>query len=85
MLKVRGDSMINAGILDGDYLMIKQQNTAQNVDMVAALIEDEATVKTFYREKNHIRLQPENPAYEPIIVENNLQILGKVIGLFRKY
>jgi repressor LexA len=85
MLKVRGDSMINAGILDGDYLMIKQQNTAQNGDMVAALIEDEATVKTFYREKNHIRLQPENPAYEPIIVENNLQILGKVIGLFRKY
>lgn len=85
MLRVKGDSMLNAGILDGDYLLIKQQSTAQNGDMVAALIEDEATVKTFYREKGHIRLQPENPSYEPIIVENNLSILGKVIGLFRKY
>ena len=85
MLKVRGDSMINAGILDGDYIMVKQQNTANNGDIVAALIGDEATVKTFYKEKGHIRLQPENPSYEPIIVEDDLTILGKVIGLFRKY
>ncbi len=84
MLKVRGDSMLNAGILDGDYILVKQQPTADNGDMVVALIEDEATVKTFYKEKGHFRLQPENPAYEPIIVDN-LSILGKVIGLFRKY
>ncbi len=84
MLKVRGDSMINAGILDGDYILVKQQNTANNGDMVVALIEDEATVKTFYKEKGYYRLQPENPAYEPIIVQD-LSILGKVIGLFRKY
>ena len=84
MLKVKGDSMINAGILNGDYIIIKQQNTANNGDIVAALIEDEATVKTFYKEHGHFRLQPENPDYEPIIVEN-LSILGKVIGLFRKY
>lgn len=84
MLKVRGDSMINAGILDGDYILVRQQNTAENGDMVVALIDEEATVKTFYKEKGYFRLQPENPAYEPIIVEN-LSILGKVIGLFRKY
>ena len=85
MLKVRGDSMIEAGILDGDYILVKQQNTANNGDIVAALIGDEATVKTFYRENGHIRLQPENPSYEPIIVKDGLTILGKVIGLFRKY
>jgi len=84
MLKVKGDSMINAGILDGDYIIVKQQNTADNGDMVVALIDDEATVKTFYKEKDYFRLQPENPAYEPIIVKE-LSILGKVIGLFRKY
>lgn len=84
MLKVRGDSMINAGILDGDYILVKQQNTANNGDIVVALIDDEATVKTFYKEKDHFRLQPENPDYEPIIVKD-LNILGKVIGLFRKY
>ncbi|NLU52934.1 MAG: transcriptional repressor LexA [Clostridiaceae bacterium] len=84
MLKVKGDSMINAGILDGDYIIVKQQNTANNGDMVVALIDDEATVKTFYKEKDYFRLQPENPAYEPIIVKE-LSILGKVIGLFRKY
>ncbi len=84
MLKVRGDSMINAGILDGDYILVKQQSTADNGDMVVALIDEEATVKTFYKEKGFYRLQPENPAYEPIIVKN-LSILGKVIGLFRKY
>jgi len=85
MLKVRGDSMINAGILDGDYILVKQQNTANNGDIVAALIGEEATVKRFYKEKDHIRLQPENPAYEPIIVKDELTILGKIIGLFRKY
>jgi repressor LexA len=85
MLKVRGDSMINAGILDGDYIMVKQQNTANNGDIVAALIGEEATVKTFYKEKGHIRLQPANPSYDPIIVEDDLTILGKVIGLFRQY
>ncbi|MGI6124977.1 MAG: transcriptional repressor LexA [Acetivibrionales bacterium] len=84
MLKVKGDSMINAGILEGDYILVKQQSTANNGDMVVALIEDEATVKTFYKEKGYYRLQPENPDYEPIIV-NELNILGKVIGLFRKY
>lgn len=84
MLKVRGDSMINAGILDGDYIIVRQQNTAINGDIVVALIDDEATVKTFYKETDHYRLQPENPDYEPIIVKD-LLILGKVIGLFRKY
>lgn len=85
MLKVRGDSMIQAGIMDGDYILVKQQNTAENGDIVAALIGEEATVKRFFKEKDHIRLQPENPAYEPIIVKDNLTVLGKVIGLFRKY
>jgi repressor LexA len=84
MLKVKGESMINAGILDGDNIIVKQQNTANNGDIVVALIEDEATIKTFYKEKDHYRLQPENPDYEPIIVKE-LNILGKVIGLFRKY
>ncbi|HBR03359.1 MAG TPA: repressor LexA [Ruminiclostridium sp.] len=84
MLKVKGDSMVNAGILDGDYIIVKQQSTANNGDMVVALIDDEATVKTFYKEKGSYRLQPENPDYEPIIVKE-LSILGKVIGLFRKY
>lgn len=84
MLKVRGDSMINAGIMDGDYIIVRQQNTANNGDIVAALIDEEATVKTFYKEKGHYRLQPENPDYEPIIVKE-LRILGKVTGLFRKY
>jgi len=84
MLKVSGESMINAGIFNGDFIMVKQQSTANNGDIVAALIEDEATVKTFYKEKNYIRLQPENPDYEPIICKSDLRILGKVIGLFRK-
>ena len=84
MLRVKGESMLNAGILDGDYILVKQQNNANNGDMVVALIEDEATVKTFYKERDHYRLQPENPDYEPIIVKE-LSILGKVIGLFRKY
>jgi len=83
MLTVRGESMIEAGILDGDYILIKRQNTAENGQIVVALIEEEATVKTFYKEKDHIRLQPENHTMEPIIVPD-CQILGKVSGVFRK-
>lgn len=77
--------MVNKGILDGDLVIVKQQNTAENGDIVVALIEDETTVKTFYREKDYIRLQPENENYEPIIVKDNVTILGKVIALFRKF
>ena len=83
MLTVRGESMIEAGILDGDYILVKRQNTARNGEIVVALIEDEATVKTFYKEKGHIRLQPENSTMDPIIVPN-CEILGKVAGVFRK-
>ena len=83
MLTVSGESMIEAGILDGDYIIVKRQNTANNGEIVVALIEDEATVKTFYKEKGHIRLQPENSLMEPIIVPN-CEILGKVVGVFRK-
>ena len=83
MLTVRGESMIEAGILNGDYILVKKQNTANNGEIVVALIEDEATVKTFYKEKDHIRLQPENSTMDPIIVPN-CEILGKVIGVFRK-
>jgi len=85
MLKVKGESMIEAGILDGDLILVKQQQTASNGEIVVALIDDEATVKTFYKENGHIRLQPENSSMEPIIVESNISILGIVIGLFRKY
>lgn len=85
LLKVKGESMIDAGILDGDYVLVKEQLTAENGDMVVALIEDSATVKDFYREDGHIRLQPRNPAMDPILVssEQDLQILGIVIGVFR--
>jgi len=82
LLKVQGDSMIGAGILDGDYVLVQQQPTAQNGDIVVALLEDEATVKRFFKEKDHIRLQPENPHYEPIRADY-VRILGKVIGLYR--
>ena len=81
-LKVDGTSMINAGIFDGDTIIVEQCQTARNGDMVVALVEDSATVKTFYREADHIRLQPENDAMEPIIVPD-CQILGKVFGVFR--
>ena len=84
MLKVKGESMINVGIYDGDYIIISKQNTATNGEIVVALIENEATVKTFYKESDHIRLQPENDTMAPIIVKD-VQILGKVVGLFRKY
>ncbi len=83
MLKVKGESMVNAGILDGDHVIVEQCNTAKNGDMVVALIEDSATVKTFYKENGYYRLQPENDYMDPIIVRENLQILGKVIGVFR--
>ncbi len=83
ILTVKGDSMREAGILDGDYLVVQQQNTAINGDIVVALLEDEATVKTFYREKDHIRLQPENRGMDPIITRD-VVILGKAISLFRK-
>lgn len=83
MLTVRGESMIEAGILDGDYILVKRQNTAENGEIVVALIDDEATVKTFYKEKTYIRLQPENHTMDPIIVPD-CSILGKVAGVFRK-
>ncbi len=83
MLKVRGESMIEAGILDGDLILVKKQENANNGEIVVALIEDEATVKTFYKEKDHIRLQPENSTMDPIIVPD-CKILGKVAGVFRK-
>ena len=83
MLTVRGESMIEAGILDGDYILVKKQSNASNGEIVVALIEDEATVKTFYKENGHIRLQPENHTMNPIIVPD-CKILGKVAGVFRK-
>jgi repressor LexA len=81
-LRVKGDSMIGAGILEDDYVIVRQQHSAEQGDIVVALIGDEATVKKFYKEDNHIRLQPENPSMNPIIVKD-VTILGKVIGLFR--
>ena len=83
MLTVSGESMIEAGILDGDYILVRKQNTAENGEIVVALIGDEATVKTFYKEKDHIRLQPENSLMSPIIVDD-CKILGRVSGVFRK-
>ena len=82
MLKVKGESMINAGIFDGDYIMVRQQNVASNGEMIVALVDDSATVKTFYIENGHYRLQPENDSMDPIIVDD-VQILGKVCGVFR--
>lgn len=82
MLHVKGDSMIEAGIFNGDQIIVEQASTAKNGDKVVALVEDSATVKTFYKEGGHFRLQPENASMEPIIVDE-VQILGKVIGLFR--
>lgn len=83
ILKVQGESMINAGINDGDYIIVAKQKIARNGQIVVAMIDDEATVKTYYREKNYIRLQPENDTMEPIIT-NRVEIVGKVVGLFRK-
>lgn len=84
VLNVKGDSMINAGIFNGDQIFVSCCNTAQNGDTVVALIDDSATVKTFYKENGHIRLQPENDTMDPIIVDD-VQILGKVFGVFRLY
>lgn len=84
MLEAKGDSMINAGIYDGDKIVLRQQSYADNGDIVAALIEDSATIKRFYKENGHYRLQPENDTMSPIIVDN-VQILGKVVGLVRKF
>lgn len=84
MLEVSGESMINAGIMDGDRILVQKQNTAHNGDMVVALVEDSATVKTFYKEEGHVRLQPENDHMEPIIVPD-CEILGKVFGVFRLF
>ena len=87
MLTVRGESMIEAGIFDGDYILVQQQSTANNGDIVVAMVdgfESEATVKTFYKEADHIRLQPENSSMSPIIVKD-VKILGKVRGVFRYF
>lgn len=84
MLHVKGESMINAGILDGDQILVRQQSDAKNGDIVVALVEDSATVKTFYREDGHIRLQPENDTMDPILVDD-CTILGKVFGVFRLF
>lgn len=84
MLAVQGDSMINAGILDGDYVLVRDQDTARNGEIVVAMVgDDEATVKRFFRERDHIRLQPENDLLEPIR-SREVSILGKVVGVFRK-
>lgn len=83
ILRVQGDSMIEAGILDRDFVVVRQQSTANNGEIVVAMLEDEATVKRFYREKTSVRLQPENPFMEPIYA-TNVSILGKVVGVFRK-
>ena len=82
VLKVKGDSMINAGIYNGDQIFVNSCNTAENGDTVVALVDDSATVKTYYKEKGHFRLQPENDTMEPILVDN-VEILGKVYGVFR--
>ena len=84
VLKIKGDSMVNAGIFNGDQIFVQTCNTAYNGDMVVALIDDSATVKTFYKEDGHIRLQPENDTMEPIIVDD-CQIMGKVYGVFRLF
>jgi len=83
LLRVKGDSMKEAGILQGDLVIVRQQPAAENSEIVVALIGDEATVKRFFRETDHIRLQPESPDYEPIITKDNIRVLGKVIGLLR--
>lgn len=84
MLRVEGESMVNAGIFDGDLILVKKQNYAYDRDIVAALIDDEVTVKRYFKEEDHIRLQPENDFMSPIIVDN-VYVLGKVVGLFRRF
>lgn len=84
ILEIQGESMIEAGIHDGDYVIAQEQNYANNGEIIIAMINDEATVKTFYKEEDHIRLQPENPDMQPFILPN-VTVLGKVIGLYRKF
>ena len=84
MLKVKGNSMMNAGIYDGDQILVQQQTSAENGDIVVALVDDSATVKTFYKENGHYRLQPENDSMSPIIIDE-VTILGKVFGVFRLF
>lgn len=84
MLRVRGDSMIEIGINDGDFVAVKEQPTAQNGDIVVALVEDGATVKRFFKERDYVRLQPENSTMDPIIVRDNVSIAGKVVAVFRR-
>jgi repressor LexA len=83
ILRVRGESMIEAGIMDGDFVVVRQQPTAENGEIVVAMLDDSATVKTFYRESDRIRLQPENSTMEPIY-SRDVSILGKVVALFRR-
>ena len=83
LLRVKGESMVNAGILDGDYVLVEQADTASNGDMVVALVDDSATVKNFYKENGYYRLQPQNDYMEPIIIRGELRILGLVIGVMR--
>lgn len=85
-LKVKGDSMINAGILEGDFVIIRQQSTAQDGDIVIALLGEEATIKRFFKEQDHVRLQPEHPTMEAILVgkQQPFQVLGKVVAVFRQ-
>ena len=84
LLSVRGESMIEAGINDGDYVVVKEQPVANNGDIVVAIVDDGATVKRFYKEKGHVRLQPENSSMEPIIVRENVSIAGRVVAVFRR-
>ncbi len=87
MLKVKGDSMVNVGIYEGDYILVEESSHASNGEIIVALVEDSATVKRFYREKDHIRLQPENDFMEPILIPTGVpfSIIGRVIGLYRKF
>jgi repressor LexA len=84
ILSVKGDSMVDAGILNGDYVVVRPQDTAVDGEIIVALVEEEATVKRFFRETDHIRLQPENKTMDPIIVRDDVSILGRVVGVFRK-
>ncbi|MBQ5918259.1 MAG: transcriptional repressor LexA [Lachnospiraceae bacterium] len=84
MLEVKGESMINVGIFEGDWIVVEKKNTARNGEIIVALVDDSATVKTFYKEDGHIRLQPENDSMDPIIVPD-CKILGKVISLYRRF
>jgi len=84
ILAVQGDSMVDVGILNGDYVVVRPQDTAVDGEIIVALVEEEATVKRFFRETDHIRLQPENKTMDPIIVRDDVSILGRVVGVFRK-